>query len=357
MSDELQIEEVKSEIDDERTPSAEFTIATYPTDFTLEILAQKLAKGDIEIPPFQRGFVWSKAQASLLIESFMMGLPVPQIFLYTDEDQRLLVVDGQQRLKSIQYFLEGRWRASADGRRGPFKLEGIAPNSRWYEKSFSEFTEPDRRKLNNSVLRAIVVRQLDPDDDTSVYHIFERLNTTGTPLAGQEIRNAAYHGRLNDLLNNRLNTNADWRRLIGMRNPDNRLKDAQLILRYMALYHWADKYFAPMKDFLSSFMRKHRNPDDNFLEEETRRFNHTCAYILECLGPKPFHPRGPLNSSIFDAVFVTFAKHAPPFPEDIRKRFEDLLRNPEFDDQTHFGTTSELAVKTRLRLTERFLFG
>src|SRR6266702_8126606 len=100
MSDELEIEQVQSEIDDENSPSLEFTIATYPTDFTLEILAQKLAKEEIEIPPFQRGFVWSKAQASLLIESFMMGLPVPQIFLYTDEDQKLLVVDGQQRLKS-----------------------------------------------------------------------------------------------------------------------------------------------------------------------------------------------------------------------------------------------------------------
>src|SRR5438094_9024770 len=104
---DLEIEPIQSEIDDSESSPPVFEITAYPADFTLDGLDQKLKSGDIKIPPFQRGFVWNLPQSSRLIESFMMGLPVPQIFLYTDEEQKLLVVDGQQRLKTVSYFFEG----------------------------------------------------------------------------------------------------------------------------------------------------------------------------------------------------------------------------------------------------------
>lgn len=170
---EIKIEPVESEILDEESTPAEFEIATYPADFTLEILHQKLLLQEIVIPKFQRGFVWKMPQASRLIESFLLGLPVPQIFIYTDQDQKLLIIDGQQRLKSIHYYFEGYFgERDKTGKRRVFKLEGLNERSKWIGKAFEDLDESDKRKLKNAVLRAIIVKQLNPDDDTSIYHIF-----------------------------------------------------------------------------------------------------------------------------------------------------------------------------------------
>ena len=132
--------------------------------------------------------------------------------------------------------------------------------------------------MKRLVLRAVVTEQKHPeDDDTSMYHIFERLNTGGTVLKDQEIRNCIYHGKLNDLLNN-LNTYPNWRKIVGNPQINKNKKDVQLILRYMALYHHSDQYRKPIKDFLSRFMNKNKdkNIDDAFLENEEIRYQKNC---------------------------------------------------------------------------------
>jgi hypothetical protein len=355
----IPIEPVDSEKQDEASepPAVDFEITTYPADYPLEVLNQKLVNGEIEVPRFQRGFVWDLPRASLLIDSFMMGLPVPQIFLYTDDDQKLLVIDGQQRLKTVAYFFEGLWKPKADGSRDVFRLRGINEHSPWFNKTYAELSDTLKRRFKLKVLRAVVVKQLNPANDTSVYYIFERLNTGGEPLRGQEIRNSVYHGRLNDLLVEDLNVYPSWRSIVGRALPDYRMKDIELILRYMALYHLSHEYRTPMKDFLSAFMRRQRNPNSAFLSQETDRFKSTCDQVVRDLGPRAFSPRGPLNTSIFDAVFVTIARHPTEHPPEIAARYKRLLDNKEFDALTHFGTTSESAVRTRLRLAEEVLFG
>ncbi|MFZ0801123.1 MAG: DUF262 domain-containing protein [Terriglobales bacterium] len=211
--DDIELEEIESEVEDYESGPAEYDVTTFPADFTLQVLYGKWKEKDIEIPKFQREFVWKQAQASKLIESFMVGLPVPAVFLYTErKSQKHLVIDGQQRLKSVFYFFEGFFGEEELQQRKVFRLEGLSPKSKWYKKTFAEFDEPDQRKLNNSVLRAFIVQQLDPQDDTSIYHIFERLNTGGTLLTNQEVRNCVYGGKFNDLLND-LNTFQDWRQM------------------------------------------------------------------------------------------------------------------------------------------------
>src|SRR5580704_3452807 len=100
----LDIEKVDSEEQDSEYSPARYEIVTYPADYTLSGIVAKLKKNEIIVPPFQRSFVWSLSQSSKLIESFLLGLPVPPIFLYVQPDGNLLVVDGQQRLKTIGYF-------------------------------------------------------------------------------------------------------------------------------------------------------------------------------------------------------------------------------------------------------------
>src|SRR3989304_2641673 len=105
----------------------EYDIAAFPSDYTLEVLYKMWGDGrkDITIPDFQRGFVWTIKQSSKLIESFLIGLPVPPVFFYIDKENRNLVVDGQQRILSIIFFFEGYFgRENAKGSRQAFKLTG-----------------------------------------------------------------------------------------------------------------------------------------------------------------------------------------------------------------------------------------
>ncbi|MGB7788042.1 DUF262 domain-containing protein [Methanoregula sp.] len=204
----LSIEKIKSEEEDSHITLPDYQIFSYPADFTLEVLNNKMISGDIEVRPFQRQYVWKPYQATRLIESFLVGLPVPPIFLYIDSTtQKFNVIDGQQRLRTIQYFIKGQFGAEYKGKSTIFRLKELSPLSKWYNKTFQELSGEDKRKLLNCVLRAIVVKQLDPKDDTSIYHIFERLNTGGTLLTNQEIRNSIFQGTFNDLLIKKLNKN------------------------------------------------------------------------------------------------------------------------------------------------------
>ena len=175
---------VVDEVIDEEDALITYDIATYPSDMTLSVINDMWMHGDIEIPEFQRNFVWSIHQSSLLIESFLVGLPVPQVFLYIDDENKNLVIDGQQRLMSIVYYFEGYFGTEGlHGKRKVFRLTGLDHRSPYSNKRFVDLEDSAQRKLRNSVLRAMNVRQLTPaGQHTSIFHIFERLNTGGTPL-------------------------------------------------------------------------------------------------------------------------------------------------------------------------------
>jgi uncharacterized protein with ParB-like and HNH nuclease domain len=355
--DDIELEEIESEAEDYDSGPAEYDVATYPADFTLEVLNDKWKAGDIEVPRFQRDFVWKQTQASKLIESFMVGLPVPAVFLYTQrKSQKYLVIDGQQRLKSVFYFLEGYFGGEEQQKRGVFRLEGLSEKSKWYKKTFAEFDEPDQRKLKNSVLRAFIVQQLDPQDDTSVYHIFERLNTGGTLLTNQEVRNCVYGGKFNDLLN-ALNNNADWRAILGRVKEDSRQKDKELMLRFFSLH--GDKikaYEKPLKDFLNRFMRRNRNPTDEVLKQLRSIFEDTCSGVAGALGEKPFHIKAGLNSAVFDSVMSAFSSHLNKIPKDVKERYKALVNNPDYLKLVTSGTTNDETVRKRFDLAEQLLF-
>jgi hypothetical protein len=355
-ADDIEIEDIESENEDYESGPAEYDIATFPADFTLEVLYEKWKAGDIEIPRFQREFVWKQVQASKLIESFMVGLPVPAVFLFTQrKSQKYLVIDGQQRLKSVFYFFNGEFGAEGQEENQMFRLEGLNRKSKWYRRTFAEFDEPDQRKLKNSVLRAFIVQQLDPADDTSVYHIFERLNTGGTLLTNQEVRNCVYGGSFNELLNE-LNQLANWRLILGRPNQDSRQKDKELMLRFFALQDVAT-YQTPMKDFLSKYMRRNRQPIPSELRKMRSRFETTCEKVVNILGPKPFHIRKGLNSAVLDSVMSAFASHLNEAEQNTAKRYASLIKNPDFLNLVTSGTTGDETVRMRFALADKSLFG
>lgn len=356
MTDQYELDIEVSDEDEELY--VEYNIATYPSDNTLNVLRVMWKEGDIAIPKFQRGFVWNLGQASLLIESFLRGLPVPPIFLFVDEDNTNLVVDGLQRLSSIMYFYEGYFGPEqSNGRRQIFRLTGLNKKSRFFNKTFDELTESDKRKFNNSVLRAVNIRQLSPVDDvSSVYHIFERLNTGGTPLSPQEIRNTVYRGDIIDELKD-ANKDADWRKIFGKDDPDRRERDTEIILRLMGFYLKGANYERPMKRFLNDAMYENRALASKDVKKFFRIWPDVCEFIVDELGSKPFSPRGPLNVAVLDSIFTAISKNWPKKPKDVKVAVAELLHDATFMDLCSARTGDTDVVRKRLLLAFKKIYG
>ncbi len=350
---ELDIEDV---IEDEEIYQT-FDIATYPSDFTLEGIVNMWNNGDITIPDFQREFVWTIKQSSLLIESFLLGLPVPPVFFYIDEKNSNLVIDGQQRILSTVYFFNGYFgEENKKGKKQVFRLSGLSEKSPYYKKTYSELTESDRRKLNNTVLRAINIRQLTPTgESTSMYHIFERLNTGGTPLKSQEIRNVVFRGDFVYILRE-LNQDKNWRLILGRKIPNKHQTDVELLLRVFALFTRSKQYEKPMKEFLNISMKQNQNGDTPDVSKFKELFIGATKIIIDLLGEKPFHLRTRLSTSTLDAVLINLMKNNNKVPSDFINRFEELKKSEKLIELTTIGTTDPKVVRDRFEYVNNILF-
>ena len=353
MARSVKFEPLRSEAEDAQSDVASYKIASYPADFTLEVLHKKEADGFVYVPEFQRHFVWNLKQASKLIESFLLGLPVPQLFMYKDEPTgKLVVIDGQQRLKSIFGFFDGT--ITIRGSEREFRLVGV--HDRWKAKLFVDLETRDQQKFRDSVLRAVIVEQLDPKDRTSVFHIYERLNTGGTVLTPQEVRNCVYRGTFNALLKE-LNETTQWRLLFGSQRSDYRMRDIELILRFFALHDCLRDYEKPMKEFLSVYMDNRRNPDKRTINAKRRLFIQTVQNVCAALGKKPFHRKSGLNAAVFDSVMVAFARNSNASRRGVAAKYARLLTHEPYLLRVTESTTDESAVHKRIDLANHMLFG
>ncbi len=351
--DELPLD-VEKEVDDEDVPMS-YDIATYPSDFTLAGISQMWIDKDISIPEFQREFVWSIKQASLLIDSFLRGLPVPPVFFYIGDDNKNLVIDGQQRILSVVYYLEGYFGPEgAQGKRQVFRLKGLGTKSPFNNKRFVELNGNDQRKLKQAVLRAVNIKQLSPvGNSTSAYHIFERLNTGGTPLTGQEIRNCVFMGGLSNQLK-ALNKDKNWRLILGKAHIDRHQRDVEILLRVFSLVGNVDSYEKPMKEFLNKAMKDNQNGDSTRVKRFITRLPGVLELVIKACGPKPFHVRGPLNASALDAVLCVLLENPGKVsPNELKVSYAKLLKNKDFKRYTQKGTTDAKTVQDRVALVRR----
>ena len=352
--DVLEVDEVM----EENEAAIAYDIASYPSDLTLSVVKEMWTNGDILIPEFQRNFVWSIAQSSLLIESFLLGLPVPQVFFYVDEVNKNQVIDGQQRIMSVVYFLDGYFGSeSIQGKKQVFRLHGLGDKSPFAKKRFEDLSESHQRKLKSSVLRAINIRQLNPGGEaTSVYHIFERLNTGGTPLKPQEIRNCVFRGDLVRILRE-LNQDKNWRKILGKATFDRHQKDVELVLRIFGLAYFFDDYDKPMKEFLNRTMSREKEGSSNEIKGFVAAFPKIAEIIVSSFGERPFHVRGPLNSSALDAVFATLLRAKKALPVDLSRRYLKLKQDGTFTETTFYSTSDLSVVKRRFEAARTHLLG
>ena len=334
--------EIVSESNEE-TLAVTYSITSYGLDFDVDGLVRRLDRGDIEIPDFQRDFVWTQAISSRFIESLLLGLPVPGIFLYRMENSKYQVIDGQQRLRTLQRYRIGIFNDKL------FRLVGL--ESRFNHKTYQQLTSSDRRQLDDSIIHATIIRQDEPDDNgSSKFSIFERLNTSAKPLSPQEIRAAIYQGKFNDLLNE-LNENPDWRKLFG--KTHSRKRDQELILRFLAMYFQLEDYAPPMKRFLNDFMSGNLRLETYSADLIRPLFCRTVQTILEKIGPQALKPSRAVNAALCDALLVGVARRLDDQEarvSDIKEKYDDLLENERFQASIFVGTSQSENVKRRTQL-------
>ncbi|USR91556.1 DUF262 domain-containing protein [Phormidium yuhuli AB48] len=358
---------IEGDVQETVSPSS-YSITSYNADYPVDGLVKRIQRQDIYIPDFQRSYVWKKEQASRFIESLLLGLPVPGIFLAKEpETNKLIVIDGQQRLKTLQYFYEGIFPIKSDeNKQTHFRLSKVA--EQFDGKGYEDLSANDQRQLDDSILPATIVRQEEPQEEfsTSMYYIFERLNTGGTQLSTQEIRASIYYGEFNQLLNE-LNQHEIWQKIFqgdeSSRKPDpsKRMKDCELILRFIALNFAIDSYKKSMKEFLNQFMKTNRNLQRYSALEIKGVFENTINTIYQALGERAFRPRRGLHAAVFDAVMVGVANRLKQGEVQqkslLQNAYNELLENHKFLESSINSRqmTNIRNVKNRIDLaTQKF---
>lgn len=338
-----------------------YSITAYGADYPVDGLVKRINANDILVPKFswtdeekkneivgfQREYVWPRPKADRFIESLLLGLPVPGIFLVKEQSGRLLVLDGHQRLHTMHAFYEGVIHGQE------YRLTEV--QQRFEGKRYKDLDSEDRRRLDDSIIHATIVRQDEPtEDQSSIYVIFERLNTGGVNLQPQEIRVALYHGELVSVLQ-KLNEDEAWRQLFGQKSR--RLKDMEMILRFFAFLFYAHKYRSPMKDFLNRYMATNRHLQRQTGSDLEGIFAKTTQAILHGIGEKAFRPQRAVNAAVVDSLMAGVAKRILAKGRirnmgQLRARFEQLMRDKEYKASTETGTAQEANVKGRISRAE-----
>lgn len=258
----------------------QYDISVIPNDFNITTIFNLIDSGSVEMPVFQRNYIWDKKRASRFIESLILGLPIPQIFLYQKSRNQFLVIDGQQRLLSIYYFIKQRFPI-AEKRAELRKIfddnngipEEILNNDSYFQDFKLYFSKPEdgvisplqglkyttlgiyKSNFEFMTVRCMAIRQNEPkEDDSSVFEIFSRLNTGGVNLSNQEIRACLYYSEFFRMLN-KLNENTIWRKLYG-KPEDGKFKDVEIILRSFALLCKGAEYKDSMNVFINRFAKE-----------------------------------------------------------------------------------------------------
>ena len=364
----------------------EYDISAAPNDFNVRTLFDFIDSGVVKIPGFQRNYVWDIKRASKLIESLLIGIPIPQIFLYQEEKNKFLVIDGQQRYFTIYFFKHGRFprkekrfelRKIFDESKGipqdtfqnnefftDFKLHlpEQLPNkpNKFNGLKYETLSEADRDAFDIRTIRNIIIKQTSPDnDDSVVFEIFNRLNSGGVNLKPQEIRTSLYHSNFYEMLY-RINLDPNWRSLTPQVTPDLNMKDVEILLRGFAMLIHHNAYAPSLTKFLNWFSaqaKKFSDQDIEYFEQLFVRFTEKAASVDSKIF---FTKGGRFNISVYESIFVAlceeaFGKRNISIRETNVDRVADLKANEQFYDATISNTASTANVMLRIKKAKELL--
>jgi hypothetical protein len=337
-------------------------IFTDKADPPVGALCMRYEAGDLILDPiFQRRLVWEDARASRLIESLILGVPLPIFYLAEGADGKDEVIDGQQRLSAFFRFLHNE-----------YPLKGLKALPQLNGRYFKDLDRPTQRQIRDSSVRTVVFKK--ESDENLRFEIFERLNTGAVPLNRQELRNCVYRGPYNQLLFD-LAKDPDYMWLMGLTSPEKRMKDVEYVLRFAAFHHATYlKYKPPMDRFLDEDMRKHQNASEQEREELRSAFRTAVTLVRSLLGRHAFRRFYPgkdkdhggywepkkFNASLYDILMCSLAdkdkNQVMGNLDAIREALIVLMtENRAFIDAILLSTSSTRMVTTRFDIWRQTL--
>lgn len=360
----------------------EYDLNSTPNDFNVLTIFNFIDSGAVKIPGFQRAYVWDLRRASKLIESLIIGLPVPQVFLYEESRNSFLVIDGQQRLMSIYYFMKQRFPRKE--RRAELRRilndESKIPDDILHDDDYFEnfrLRLPDtsagtpnkfarlsystlgdyRTQFDLRTIRNMIIKQVRPSGDSSIYEIFNRLNTGGINLTPQEIRSSLYHSSFSMLLS-RLNMDKTWRRLIGREELDLHMRDTEFLLRAIAVAADSASYSPSMVRFLNRFSKSAQS----FPPTEVAEIGGICEWFFAAcssLDRSAFSSKqGRFSVPLFEATFAAAYQsraHLPPEWQLVDSIVTSIKSDPDFVVHSQEQTTSTIHVLGRLEAARKHI--
>ena len=246
-----EINESNKELVDDMTIILSENIKTYSRDWTVETIYNQIKQGNIELnPKFQRRNAWTDEKRSRLIESLILKLPVPEIVLAEShtEKNKFVVLDGKQRLLTIAGFIDHNTYKYWD--KPILRDLKLKPqlNNMSIELLSQEINKDSNRAFQNSDIRCTVVFNQTADD--ILYEIFYRLNSGAVPLSMQELRQSLRKGGFSDFLMESTETLGAVHKVLGIDQPDKRLLDAEILLKFVSNRLRLNEYSGNLKKYL-----------------------------------------------------------------------------------------------------------
>jgi hypothetical protein len=307
-------------------------------------LVRKKEQGKILVPDFQRNQVWKPQQKSRFIESLILNIPVPPFYMSQDIEGKMIIVDGLQRSSAIFDFLSNK-----------YKLVGLEALPALNGKLYNDLDGELKARIED---RELLLYILKPSVPLSiVYDIFNRINSNGTPLTRQEIRNCIYIGNSTRILAKLANSEI-FKKAVNNGISPRRMKDREAILRFFAFSGMQfDEYRGDLDDFLGNTMKRMNRMTEYEITHLESRFIRAMTLTLDFFGNKNFrlineNNKGPINVALFEVVSTFFdQKNDRELIENkdyiINKYFNILLKDAEFRDAIKTSTSNERNVKTR----------
>lgn len=332
--------------------SIEKTLNLYPIDYPFETLSARIKSNPPKLkldPDFQRKYKWDKEgweRASRFIESCLMRIPLPACYFAEKENGTHLVIDGVQRLTTIEKFFNDE-----------FALEGMTAFHELEGKRFSELGAYCS-ELESTTIRCIVLRKENPEN--LVQEIFSRLNQGAVKLSDQEIRHAIYPGPLNDLV-------IDLAKIPSIANFGNTQKDSregeELILRFFALQDDLASYEGRLSKFLDAYMRENANASGTKIKKLKSLFTNTLAVCEQIFGANAFTDTTkdkPRQSIVhYDLLMNSLGGVSKAVINgkevSIRKAFEKLCKNSDFQRTLSGGIQNKTSILRRRELWDKLL--
>ena len=297
-------------------------------------------------PDFQRDFIWTETKQSKLVESVIMRIPLPVFYMAENEDGRMIVVDGLQRLSTFHRFIKGKLALRLPDR---LELDG---------KRFDDLSPKILNRVEDCNLTFYIIDSKVPE--RARLDIFDRVNS-GVPLSRQQMRNSLFNGAGTRFLKDASNTSEFLYATDGSLNIKS-MRDREFVNRFCAFQlQGMQKYRGDMDHFLAECLRQMNKMSEIELSNLLTQFKRSMVNNFQIFGVHSFRKyranqkrRSVLNASLWDTMSTGLSRYdesrIKSSAKVLRNRIYQLLKDEEFNDAITYGTNDVIKVKTRFTM-------